>query len=344
MVDLSALKFPASGVIADWAKLLAPHQPCALWAGHLFWHRVEALVQTTVPHTVDRFALMILKALALDATGNGEAALDQLRQRLHFPEAMLRQALQALVDEGLVETGFAGLTALGRAVANDGAYPKPQWQRQQFTFVERLDASAQRAAAPQHLPFGPQAGSAWSNPIPWDGACLRDSLERDAAWKRSCGFPQEVLALADAAPSDVPAWRRVTVVRPEKASVILARCSSDSRLLGFASHGKVGGTQSPPLVELSAEANALAPECTPEPTGEEVHAAWRRWCADHGVRTPLVESCPCRVEGLAIVAQVPGIVAHELRSLKCGLEGEEWVLVGNGPMRRAVQVVVSATS
>ena len=344
MVDLSALKFPASGAIADWAKQLAPHQPRALWAGHLFWHRVEALVQTAVAHTVDRFALMILKALALDAAANGEDALGKLRQRLHIPEAMLRQSLQALVDEGLVAAEFAGLTALGRAAANDGAYPKPQWQRQQFTFVERLDASAQRAAAPQHLPLGAQAGSAWTNPIPWEGVCLRDSLGRDAAWKRSCAFPQDVLALADAAPAGVPPWRRVTVVRPEKASVILARCDPDSRLIGFAVHGKIGGTQSPPLVELSAETGSLVPEWTPEPTGEEVHAAWRQWCADHGVRTPLVESCPCPIDGLALAVQVPAIVVHEMRSLKCGLEGQEWLLVGNGPMRRAFHVVVSATS
>lgn len=345
MVDLSALKFPASGALADWAKQLAPFQARALWAGHLFWHRVEALVQTTVPHTLDRFALLILKALALEAPADGEDALKKLRQRLHFPDAMLRQTLLALAHEGLVAQDLAGLTALGRSAANDGSYPRRHWQRRQFTLVERLDAAGQRVAAPQVLPLGALAGSAWTNPAAWDDASLRDGLQRDTAWKQCCGFPLDVVALADAAPPDVPSWQRVTVVRPEKAAVILARCGPESRLLGFVAQAKSGtATPAAPFMQLPSEAVSLIPELTPEPTDEDLRSAWLGWCRDHGVRTPLVESCPCHVEGLALHAQVPVVVLHEMRTQQCGLEGQEWLVLGNGPMRRAVQVKVTATS
>ncbi|MCI0685602.1 MAG: hypothetical protein L0Y71_26185 [Gemmataceae bacterium] len=351
-MDLSALKFPAGDALAGWGRQLASFQPHALWAGHLFWNRVEALVQTTAPCTLDRFALMILKALALDTPARDTPARDtlargddlvrNLTRRLHVPEAMLRQTLLGLVDDGLVAPELAGLTDVGRAAAADGAYPRRHWRRRQFTFVERLDAGGRRAAAPQPLPLGILIGAGWTNPAPWDDAFLRDAVQRDAAWKQVCGFPGDVLALADAAPAFVPAWQRVTVVRPEKAVVLLARCGPDGRLLGFAVLSKPGAAPSP-FAQLPAEAAALAPELTPEPADEDVRAAWLHWCRDHGVRTPLVESCPCHVEGLSLSAQVPAVVLHEMRTLRCGVDGEEWLLLGNGPMRRAVQVNVAAS-
>lgn len=346
MLDVSALKFPASGALADWVKHLAPFQPSALWAGHLFWHRVEALVQTTPPHALDRFSLLILQALALDAPAHGDDALRKLRQRLHFPEAMLRQTLSALAGDGLVAPEFTGLTPLGRAALQDGSYARPHWQRRQFTFAERLDASGQRAAAPQALPLGALAGSAWTNPLAWDDACLRDALKRDDAWKESCGFPSDVVALADAAPPDVPAWQRVTLVRPEKAAVILARCDPDAQLLGFATQGKPAPAPIPfmQLPERAmAPANSLVSEWTPEPTDDDVRSAWQEWCRGRGVRTPLAESCPCRVEGLTLGVQAPVVVLHEMRAPPGGRDVDEWLLLGHGPMRRAVQIKVSAS-
>src|SRR5262249_17825852 len=87
MVDVSALTFPARGVLAGWRRQLAARPPQALWVGHLFLQRVEALVQTATQQPLERGAALFLQAVGLSEAASNEQALANLRDRLHFPEA-----------------------------------------------------------------------------------------------------------------------------------------------------------------------------------------------------------------------------------------------------------------
>ena len=341
MQDGSGLTFPTSDVLAGWWRQLAPLQPRALWAGHLFWQRVEALVQTSAAAPLERGTKLYLQAFAL---GANHAALDpvqRLRERVHLPEAMVRQALHALRQDGLVTRDLTGLTELGKAALSNGTLVRPHWQRRQFAFVERLDESCQRVSLPQHLALGATPAASWPTAPPWDDQALRHCLGQSAAWKQACGFPLDVQALADGAPQGVPVWQRVTVVRPERTLTALVSVGPEGgeRWLGCAARGDTGGlTSTSPFFTLSVETRALVPELAPEPRAGDLSRAWQAWCAGHGVTTPAVAACACQLDGMTLKVQAPMLLHHELRAKLDGLEAPPWLLLGSGPVRRAAQV------
>jgi hypothetical protein len=344
MVDVSALVFPASGVLAGWQRQLAARQPQALWIGHLFLQRVEALVQSATQQPLDRGAALLLQAVGLSEAASQEEALANLRDRLYFPEAMLRHELRNLQSYGLVDSHRLVLTAAGRQALVEGTYARPQWQRRSFTFLERWDAEGRRAPPPQFVPAEPVTAALWHSAPPWDDAWLRECLAKPVAWKQACGFPKDVHARADAAPETIPLWQRVTVVRPEKllAAVTLVGQGTTTQLLAFAA--RLGGNlpSLTPFLQIGDEGRGYLPELAPEPTAEDVQTAWQLWCQGHGVTSPLAESCPCQVSGMDLRVQVPPVLLHELRGRRCELTGQEWLLLGGGTVRRAVQLHVAA--
>lgn len=344
MVDVSALVFPASGVLAGWQRQLAARQPQALWIGHLFLQRVEALVQTATQRPLERGAALILQAVGLSEAASNDQALVNLRDRLYFPEAMLRHELRNLESHGLVAVERIALTAAGRQALADGFYAQPQWQRRSFTFLERWDAEGGRVTPPRFVPAEPVTAAPWQSASPWDDAWLRECLAKPVAWKNACGFPQDVRAVANAAPDTIPLWQRVTAVRPEKliAAIALIPQGQATQLLAFAARLSGNLASLTPLLQLGEEGRAQLPELAPEPTAEDVQSAWLCWCQCHGITSPLAESCPYRVNGLELRVQVPAVLLHELHGRRCELTGQEWLLLGGGAVRRAVQLHVAA--
>src|SRR5207247_10026947 len=71
-------------------------------------------------------------------------------------------------------------------------------------------------------------------------------------------------------------------------------------------------------------------------------SAWLLWCQGQGVTTPLAESCPCQVTGLELRVQAPALLVHELRGRRSGSVSPEWLVLGAGPVRRAVTITVIA--
>jgi len=345
MVDVSALTFPASAVLAGWQRQLAARQPQALWVGHLFLQRVEAMVQTATQQPLERGPALFLQAVGLSEATSNEQALANLRDRLHFPEAMLRHELRSLESDGLVDADRIALTAAGRQALADGSYARPQWQRRSFTFLERWDAEGGRITPPHYVPAESVTAAPSQAAPPWEDAWLRECLAKPVAWKQACGFPQDVRAVADAAPDTIPFWQRVTVLRPEKvmAAMALVPHGPSMQLLAFTA--RLGGNlpSLTPFLQLGAEGRAQLLELAPEPTAEDVQTAWLLWCQGHGITSPLAESCPCQVNGLGLRVQVPAVLLHELRGRRCELTGQEWLLLGGGAVRRAVQLHVVAT-
>src|SRR3954452_6774163 len=123
MTAPAPLAFPGSRSLAGWWRQLAPVQPRGLWIGHLFLHRIEALVSLVRPCRADPFQQLILKALALTA---GETAA-QLEQRLHLGRPILGRVLTGLQKEGLVRSSPDSpwrLTPAGRQALEHGEYPR----------------------------------------------------------------------------------------------------------------------------------------------------------------------------------------------------------------------------
>src|SRR5262249_54564402 len=138
MTGASPLLFPGSRVLAGWWRQLAPVKPLAVWFGHLFLHRVEALV--AVARTSRPDALGRLPAARRAPRGPpplhraprpppSTAALDA---RLHLGAAVLRRLLTHLQHEGLTwadQPGLWALTPLGNLALEKGSYSHPVQER-----------------------------------------------------------------------------------------------------------------------------------------------------------------------------------------------------------------------
>src|SRR5262249_49616019 len=109
MTAPSSLAFPGSRTLAGWWRQLVPLGPQALWVGHLFLHRVEALVASISSQSLQALDRFVLQAVAAENVASAQPAADdflrRLDTRLHLGEGFLRQALRGLADEGLVGPG-----------------------------------------------------------------------------------------------------------------------------------------------------------------------------------------------------------------------------------------------
>src|SRR5690242_5192064 len=103
MTAPSSLAFPGSRTLAGWWRQLAPLAPQAVWVGHLFLHRVEALVAAVSAQPLAALDRFVLQAVAAeDAVAAQPAAgnfLKRLDTRLHLGEGFLQQALRGLAAE-----------------------------------------------------------------------------------------------------------------------------------------------------------------------------------------------------------------------------------------------------
>ncbi|MCS7046565.1 MAG: hypothetical protein NZO58_09440, partial [Gemmataceae bacterium] len=279
MLDVAALEFPTSAVVAGWWRQLAPWHCDSLWVGHLFWRRIETLVQIETVRKLEPFLHLILQSLTLPGAPSGREAPQTLARQLRFPEAILRQALRTLENDGLYDVAVGAITEAGRQALAQGCYRQRHWQRRTLTLLERWTDPDPSATEPIWLPIDAATATNWPAPA-WDDTALRRGLNQSEDAKRRTGFPLDVVALADAAPPDIPSWQRITLVRPEKtlAVLTLGRHAAGERVLAFAARTLGPLPSTTPCLQANGSFRRLAPELMPETTDADVRSAFVAWC------------------------------------------------------------------
>lgn len=371
MTAPSSLAFPGSRTLAGWWRHLAPLRPQALWVGHLFLHRVEALVACVSSQPLASLDRFVLQAVAAEQTerADGQAPADdmlpRLNARLHLGIGFLRQALRALADHQLVEAGAQdawGLTQQGRAAMESGFFLQERQERRVFHFVETRYLSGGREppqsagpiptqgtdaprAAPHFVAMNGSAGVPCSVGDDWsfDIGLLKACVHQATAWKEQYGFPddvREILGSIDQ-PSRTPPWRRVVVDRPERLPVLLilvAATGGDLGLHAFAVWQEGWHVQmSHPAFTLHGDWSASFPGLADKPSDTACRLAWRSWCQARGHLAEEVEACVLVPEGLHLHVKAPAAFVDRLRASRSdALKAEAWILVGDGALRAAL--------
>jgi hypothetical protein len=357
MTAAVSLAFPGSRSLAEWRRQLSPLQPQAMWAAHLLLHRIEALVQFTRLCRLDRFHLLTLDALALQA--NQE--LERLEARLHLGRPMVNRLLRGLAADGLITADPEGhwtLTTLGQQVRRRQELERHGSERRVFYFVE-----ASRSAPPHFLHLDPLAAMPWAAGEEWqfDLGLLRACFNRPPDWKQRHGFPADATAIVEIDPEtkrpipsasaetalptsatnqeDSP-WQRVVVDQPEHlaAALVLAPgAGGDSRLLGFpvAVKGWELDMNRPSFI-LGAGWRETFPELAVDPPLERWRQAWSAWGQGSGLPAEELNACGLERRDPWLLVTAPRTLIDRLRaSGSPALKREAWVLAGEGLYRKA---------
>jgi hypothetical protein len=334
--------FPGSRVLAGWWRQLTPYGPAEVWVGHLALHHVEALVELTRPCRPDPFALLVLNAVRLEHARAAPAGpfLRRLDERLHLGPALLRQALKALEAEGLAAENCGGdwaLTPLGEEAVARGEYPRRSRERRSFHFVHPRAGGP--GAAPHFLNLNSHSDAPTPVNEPWefDPAALRASLTRAPEWKARYGFPAEVSAVVSSAAA---AWDEVIVDRTERLLTVMVRVPGEGgpdTLLGFAARPEGWTLQADaPVFAITGRWDELFPEVSAGPSAEAWRRAWLSWCQPRSIPEAEAGACALEPQGQRLQVRAPGRLIERLRSARSdAIKGEAWLLVGDGPLRRA---------
>jgi len=329
------LAFPGSRNLAAWWRQLADRQPHALWFGHLFLHRIEALVERSHTVSPEPLHLAVLKALTLFPGDN----LQALDRRLHLGPQALRPLLRQLCADGLAQTADAGWspTPLGRRATEQGSYARPIHQRCVFYF-----RAAPSGGTPHFLHLEQPAAVPWPAAADWsfDIGALRHCIGQPADWKQLHRFPVEIerlLGLDTNDPTAGPAWQRVVLNRAERLSVLLLLNATGDRLLGFTVKPEGWTLQSErPLFELSAGWQEVFPDLAQPPAEDAWRQAWREWCQPRGLTALTDDATRFELAGPLLKVTVSRRLLERLRSTRSdALRDEAWLLAGEGRLRPA---------
>jgi hypothetical protein len=339
-------------------------KPVAVWFGHLFLHRIEALVAVARTSRPDPLGRLVLQSVA-----QAPASTTALDSRLHLGPTVLHRVLAHLQHEGLTradEPGRWALTPLGGQALEKGSYSRPVQQRRVFHFL--ADGKGQVGAEPRCLELQSSEVGPWSAAEGWafDSTVFRELVVREPDWKRRHGFPldvQEVLGLPprsgegnDAVPSDNhtaqarAAWRHVIVDVPEHLPAVLvlvARAGGEGtpttqQLKGFAvrQEGWVLHSERPAFTVATAW-QAIFPELAVEPSLDAWRQAWKNWCQPRGVPAPEIDACLLERHDYRLRVQVPKRLLDRLRATRSdALKGEAWLLPETGDIRPAALIEV----
>src|SRR5947209_8464762 len=342
MDSASSLAYPGSRNLAGWWRQLQHFQPAAMWAGYLFVHRIEALVESVDPRPIDPLTMHVLQAIAVDQPQDAphEHAGNPLLTRLHLPAAALHQLLVGMERDALVrrcEPGCWCLSERGRDVLQARADPTPRRERRTFPFVERLGATGRRLAPPHFLPIEECAAVAWdvNDTHHFDLALLRASIAQPATWHERYGFPaggMRILGPSDGALDQ--AWERVIVDRAERSFMVLI-AQTDRTLLGFAAEtGSWKLHDEAPVLRLPEAAWDALGDLTPAPAVWE--EAWRMWCRQRHLPQSDADACRLQFDGIHLDVFAPESFVQRLRTAKSDmLRDESGLLAGDGYLRPA---------
>jgi hypothetical protein len=352
MTAASPLVFPGSRTLAEWWRQLAAWQPRALWVGRLLVHRLEAAVQLSHPCRLDRFTLLVLRAVALAETRRVDVAAESpdslalLDEHLRLGRSWLTGLLGKLQTGGLVcrnGSGAPQLTPLGRQALHDGEYPKPDAERRVFYFREHDGAGR----GPHFLDLQRPPPAASPPPAGWqfDIRELQACVARPAEWKERFGFPRDVRAVlgADAAsaPGDTPfAWRHVIVDQAGLLPVALALApvsSGAGRLVAFGASRDSWALQADrPVLTLNTGWHEPFPELAADPPLEHWRDAWLAWCQPRGLPAAEVTGCSLERRDHRLRVLAPRRLVEQLRQSHADVfRARSWVLAGEGALRAA---------
>lgn len=347
MSAAASLPFPGSRTLAGWWRQLAPYEPQAMWVGHLFLHRLEALVRVSQPHRLDRFTRLLLQAIALEATSTSAATVAILADRLQLQVALTAQLLRQLAHEGLIDATAEGwrVNARGQDVLNDGEYLRDQEERRVFYFLDpETDPPAQHYVPLQIM----NTNSASSEARPFDVRVLQATIEQSPQWKATHGFPLDVRELLQpAAEAALSSWRRVPVALAERlftALILTPARVFGPALLSFAVRQESWTLlSSAPVLHICRDQHDLFPHLSAPAALEEWRQAWQTWCATRGIAPDAANACTLEWRAARLrVRASPGVHEH-LRSTRSeALKRETWLLAGNGSLRAAAALELRA--
>ena len=351
MTSASSLGFPGSKTLAGWWRQLTSHRPLSIGVGYLFLHRVEAPVVFFQAKKIDRFALLVLQALEMDAQRAGPeepALLERLHARLHLERQVILQILRTLQAEGLAgidHDGTWAVTARGRQGIKHAEVPVESCERRIFHFLERCDPVGTRRHPPHFLNLHGNSGAPWhpGETYPFDAALLSQCLEQPETWKQQFGFPLDVRQIPDLSPGEDAqfAWQRVIVDRPERRLVVLALVAGKDqpRLLGFSARqeGWVLSAAQPVLV-LESGWPEIFPELV-DPPCEVIRRSWQAWAQPRGLAEKQLAGCDFLWAGPRLRVQAPKDVLDHLRATRSEVfKGDSWILLGDGRVRLAANL------
>jgi hypothetical protein len=347
----SSLIYPGSRTLAGWWRKLVPYQPAGIWLGYGFLHRIEASVHVLNAQPLEPLSHLLLQALDIEHTpgahNNSVVHMSALTERLRLPLAILQRMLSDMHRKGLLEPSSTGgwqITQAGQGTLVSRHLPQRAIERRIFSFLERLDSAGQRSAEPHFVPITESAGVPWPVDVSYrfDVEVLKRCWAQSAEWKKAHAFPAQVESLADIDENEP--WHRVIIDRPERIMLVLILTSrqSVSELLGFSV--KVDGwtlNDQAPATRLAATARNIWPELVEQVPIGVWETAWRGWCRERQLPNNEVELCTVAHHPPRLEVHAPPRLVQRLQAAKSDLfKGEAWLLVGDGYMRTAAQLVI----
>jgi hypothetical protein len=323
---------PPGRALAGWWRQLASLAPVRLWFADLTVFRLEALARRTRVAPLPPVSRLLLNALTVFPSSPPE----RMARRLGLTAPVLRGLLADLRDADFARHNADGVwhpTPAGSAAAAAGTFTDVDLARESFCFA---------ADSLMFLPL-----TATGTPVETDAPpglldAIGDCATRPAEWKQSHGFPTDVTAVLDATAetNDAPRWQRVPVCQAERVLLAIVELRGGS-VLGFTVTPENWMLTPEPALRL-ATADAL-PGLT-EPPVETWRQAWREWCQ------PVRSASPDDVASATLernahhlrVRVAPRLLEKLKVSRPEAFRGDGWMLAGDGPVRAAAEVELSA--
>jgi len=348
MTSASSLPSPSSRTLAGWWKQMTTLAPRRWWFGDLCVHRVEAAVQVRQVTPLPPLTQAVLHTLSL--APSEESSREELEESLRFPGPLLHQCLRQLSLGGMLDSVPPNrwrLTEPGRRAIADRKSESTVFDRRLFSFVERRDANGARLAPPFFVPMeaAPQTGPSTAN-LEFDVAWLEECIGQDPAWKETQGFPTNVERLlkfeTNNGSESLPAWQKVVVDRLEVLTLVLAQPSAEpDRIHGFViTPANWALDLKTPIFQRRIDATPYLHE---ESSAQACRDAWLAWAKLRNLPAQDVEACELSLEGVVLHVRGPRRLLDSLRQSKSDLvRGEAWVLLGDGFVRQAVRLDLTA--
>lgn len=332
------LAFPGSRTLAGWWPFLEGQTPKALWVAHLLLHHIEALVERVDDRAVDAVDRLILKALAVFPG----TSLAQLDGTLHLGADVIFPLLGGLARNGLAreQEGRWHLTPMGREAIEQCRYRTTLLERQSFYFLAHDAPDRTHSYVALHRPVT----VAWPPDKDWtfDPQWLYDCAARPADWKRTHGFPSNVVRIHRAGSAEQSSWKHILLDHPERLLAVLALVCGETgeALLGFSVRKEGWELQAQhPVLSLGSDWRDCLPELAGTPNEEAWRQAWHGWCQPRGLAAFIGDVRSLVLEGTVLRITVASRLMERLRSSRNeALRNEVWILAGSGRFRRAARV------
>src|SRR5205823_5215526 len=123
--------------------------------------------------------------------------------------------------------------------------------------------------------------------------------------------------------------------RPERLLVVLLKVATPtgSQLQAFTARPEGWALQATePAFTIQDAWPEAFPELTDPPPMEEIQRAWLAWCQPRGIPVEEAEACTLELVAERLRVLAPPVLLERLPE---ALQGETWLLLGEGPVRRA---------